>query len=54
MVSTSMGEQVVHFMLFCPTERASELEQLIREDFMSLYHARFTVSSTPIQTAPVV
>lgn len=52
--TTSMGEQVVHFMLFCPTERASELEQLIREDFMNLYHARFTASCTPIQTVPVV
>ncbi len=43
--TTSMGEQVVHFMLFCPTERANELEQLIREDFMNMYHARFSANN---------
>lgn len=39
--NTDTGEQLVHFMLFCPTSRASELEQLIREDFMILYCARY-------------
>ncbi|MCW8328707.1 mechanosensitive ion channel family protein [Photobacterium sp. SDRW27] len=39
--TTNTGEQLVHFMLFCPTERASELEQLIREDFMVLYCERY-------------
>jgi small-conductance mechanosensitive channel len=34
---TETGEQLVHVRLFCPTERAAELEQLIREDIMTLY-----------------
>ncbi|OOE64812.1 mechanosensitive ion channel protein MscS [Salinivibrio kushneri] len=34
---TDTGEQHVHVRLFCPTERAAELEQLIREDIMTLY-----------------
>ncbi|WP_254813939.1 mechanosensitive ion channel family protein [Salinivibrio sp. ES.052] len=34
---TETGEQLVHIRLFCPTERAAELEQLIREDIMILY-----------------
>ncbi|USD66274.1 mechanosensitive ion channel family protein [Vibrio sp. SCSIO 43136] len=38
--TTDTGEQVVHFMIFCPTERAAELEQLIREDFMMMYQSR--------------
>lgn len=42
--TTATGEQLIHFMLFCPTERASELEQLIREDFMALYHNYFKPS----------
>lgn len=36
------GEQLVHIMIFCPTERAVHLEQLIREDFMLAYHETFT------------
>ena len=39
--NTDTGEQLVHFMLFCPTARASEIEQLIREDFMTAYCSRF-------------
>ncbi|GIU10325.1 MULTISPECIES: mechanosensitive ion channel family protein [unclassified Shewanella] len=35
------GEQFVHIMIFCPTERAIHLEQLIREDFMIAYHETF-------------
>ncbi|QDE31176.1 MULTISPECIES: mechanosensitive ion channel family protein [Shewanella] len=35
------GEQNVHIMIFCPTERAIELEQLIREDFMIAYQENF-------------
>ncbi len=36
------GEQNVHIMIFCPTERAIHLEQLIREDFMIAYHENFS------------
>jgi hypothetical protein len=32
----------VHIMIFCPTERAIHLEQLIREDFMIAYHENFS------------
>ena len=39
--SGGTGEQNVHIMIFCPTERASSLEQLIREDFMISYHETF-------------
>ena len=39
--TTSMGDQKVHYMVFCPTEKASHLEQLIRQDFMEMYHERF-------------
>ncbi|CCN70159.1 mechanosensitive ion channel family protein [Vibrio nigripulchritudo] len=39
--SANTGEQVVHFMLFCPTDRAFEIEQLIREDFMAMYQRHF-------------
>ena len=39
--STAAGEQVVHFMIFCPTERANHLEQLIREDFLQEYEKAF-------------
>jgi len=35
------GEQNIHIMIFCPTERAAHLEQLIREDFMIAYHEAF-------------
>lgn len=36
------GEQMVHITIFCPTERAAHLEQLIREDFMIVYHETFS------------
>lgn len=36
------GEQNVHIMIFCPTERATELEQLIREDFMNAFQDNFS------------
>ncbi len=39
--STPTGEQRVHVMIFCPTEKANYLEQLIRKDFMFLYESRF-------------
>ena len=39
--TTSMGEQKVYYMIFCPTEKASHLEQLIRQDFMEAYERRF-------------
>ncbi|KJG24371.1 mechanosensitive ion channel protein MscS [Photobacterium iliopiscarium] len=42
--SSTTGEQIVHFMLFCPTERATHLEQDIRRDFMEEYIQTF---STP-------
>ncbi|MDR9825806.1 mechanosensitive ion channel family protein [Vibrio sp. FNV 38] len=35
------GEQNVHIMLFCPTDKAIHLEQDIRKDFMELYDAKF-------------
>ncbi|SJN59025.1 Mechanosensitive ion channel [Vibrio ruber DSM 16370] len=40
--STATGEQKVHVMIFCPTERAHELEQLIRADFMAVYDEHFS------------
>lgn len=39
--SSTTGEQIVHFMLFCPTERATHLEQDIRRDFMEEYARTF-------------
>jgi len=39
--SGATGEQVVHFMLFCPTDKATHLEQEIRADFMALYEEHF-------------
>ncbi|MFV0449184.1 MAG: mechanosensitive ion channel family protein [Vibrio sp.] len=39
--STAAGEQVVHIKIFCPTERATYLEQLIRKDFMEIYEEKF-------------
>lgn len=39
--SAPTGEQVVHFMLFCPTDKANHLEQKIRQDFMVLYENKF-------------
>lgn len=38
--TTELGDPQVHVRLFCPTERATELEQLIREDFMTMYCER--------------
>ncbi|WP_425667107.1 mechanosensitive ion channel family protein [Vibrio tubiashii] len=40
--SGSTGEQIVHFMLFCPTDKATHLEQEIRADFMQIYEERFS------------
>ncbi|MBY6185281.1 mechanosensitive ion channel family protein [Marinobacter hydrocarbonoclasticus] len=39
--SGSTGEQIVHVMLFCPTEQATHLEQHIRSDFMAAYHQAY-------------
>lgn len=39
--SAATGEQIVHFMIFCPTERANKLEQLIRCDFMQEFERAF-------------
>ncbi|EEX64391.1 mechanosensitive ion channel family protein [Vibrio metoecus] len=39
--SSAAGEQIVHIMIFCPTERANQLEQLIRKDFMEEYERGF-------------
>ncbi|MCR9387848.1 mechanosensitive ion channel family protein [Vibrio metoecus] len=39
--SSAAGEQIVHIMIFCPTERANQLEQLIRKDFMEEYERAF-------------
>lgn len=49
--SSSTGEQVVHVMIFCPTERANQLEQLIRRDFMQEYERVFP-RSTPAHITP--
>ncbi|MGD6736174.1 mechanosensitive ion channel family protein [Photobacterium leiognathi subsp. mandapamensis] len=43
--SGANGEQVVHFMLFCPTDQATHLEQEIRKDFMEEYEKRFPQSA---------
>ncbi|WP_233749410.1 mechanosensitive ion channel family protein [Ferrimonas balearica] len=39
--SGATGEQIVHVMLFCPTEQATHLEQHIRSDFMDAYHSAY-------------
>lgn len=39
--TTAAGEQVVHYMIFCPTDKATHLEHLIRQDFMHAYEERF-------------
>ncbi|EGA68825.1 small-conductance mechanosensitive channel [Vibrio sinaloensis DSM 21326] len=44
--SGATGEQVVHFMLFCPTDKATHLEQEIRADFMQLYEETFPKESS--------
>ncbi|WP_211091872.1 mechanosensitive ion channel family protein [Vibrio agarilyticus] len=43
--SGQTGEQIVHVMIFCPTERANHLENLIRADFMTLYDRHFDKSN---------
>ncbi|MEZ8910086.1 mechanosensitive ion channel family protein [Vibrio cyclitrophicus] len=43
--SNSTGEQEVHFMIFCPTEKAVHLEQDIRKDFMEAYALEFPASA---------
>ncbi|CEO41401.1 mechanosensitive ion channel family protein [Photobacterium kishitanii] len=43
--SSTTGEQIVHFMLFCPTERATHLEQEIRRDFMEEYERAFPATT---------
>lgn len=35
--NTTSGEQLINFTIFCPTERAKNIEQLIRKDFMKSY-----------------
>ncbi|MGF1727625.1 mechanosensitive ion channel family protein [Photobacterium nomapromontoriensis] len=52
--TTPTGEQQVHVMLFCPTEMATHLEQLIREDFMQIYQETFGINNKlDGRTAPV-
>lgn len=43
--SGATGEQIVHVMIFCPTELATHLEQEIRADFMMLYDLSFPEQS---------
>ncbi|MGR5176388.1 mechanosensitive ion channel family protein [Vibrio parahaemolyticus] len=43
--SGATGEQIVHVMLFCPTEMATHLEQEVRADFMSIYHQAYPKNS---------
>ncbi|MDP5032837.1 MAG: mechanosensitive ion channel family protein [Paraglaciecola sp.] len=38
--TTSVGDTVVSFTLFCPTQRAAELEQALTGDFMNLWFAQ--------------
>ena len=51
--TTPTGEQLVHVMLFCPTEMATHLEQRIREDFMQIYHETFTDNKLDTSTPAV-
>jgi len=44
--SGATGEQIVHYMIFCPTEQASHLEQEIRKDFMEAYALAFPPSES--------
>jgi small-conductance mechanosensitive channel len=39
------GEQILHIMIFCPTDKANHLEHLIRKDFMELYEQRFPMNT---------
>ncbi len=48
LISTSeLGDSIVHVRIFCPTDRAIELEQLIREDCISLY-CEYILKKKPI------
>ncbi|MCX2789707.1 mechanosensitive ion channel family protein [Vibrio sp. Sgm 5] len=38
------GEQILHIIIFCPTDKANHLEHLIRKDFMELYEQRFPMN----------
>lgn len=40
------AEQMVHFMIFCPTDKANHLEGLIRQDFMEMYEQRFPIKES--------
>ncbi|MCC4238077.1 mechanosensitive ion channel family protein [Vibrio anguillarum] len=50
--SAAAGEQIVHFMIFCPTERANHLEQLIRQDFMQAYENAFPRALVATEVLP--
>ena len=39
--SGGTGEQIMHYMIFCPTDKALHLEHLIRQDFMEMFEERF-------------
>ncbi|WP_047043104.1 mechanosensitive ion channel family protein [Vibrio mexicanus] len=39
--SGATGEQIIHFMIFCPTDKALHLEHHIRQDFMEIYEEKF-------------
>ncbi|MBY8129401.1 mechanosensitive ion channel family protein [Vibrio fluvialis] len=52
--SAPAGEQIVHFMIFCPTERATHLEQLIRRDFMEEYERAFPRQPTLAEPSAAV
>lgn len=43
------GEQIVHFMLFCPTDKATHLEHKIRADFMEVYEAHFPLDEEKVE-----
>lgn len=49
--SGATGEQFVHIMLFCPTDKAVHLEQEIRADFMALYEERFPADAGKAELA---
>ena len=52
--SGGTGEQVVHFMLFCPTDKATHLEQEIRADFMALYEQHFPEKKAEEQVGAIL
>ncbi|NAW58299.1 MULTISPECIES: mechanosensitive ion channel family protein [unclassified Vibrio] len=45
--SAATGEQIVHIMIFCPTDKANELEHAIRQDFMQEYEKAFPAETSP-------